>query len=118
VVSGTGQSLVRQLAAAGQAAAAVAAEWAERAAAVTADSLRKLTGDPAVRELLETMRGAAPWMTRDCECPCASSHPDDVGVCDHRAVLIRNLPGATHGQAEVLLCAPCAVAQGVAEMPR
>jgi hypothetical protein len=118
VVSGTGQSPVRQLAAAWQAAAAVAAEWAERAAAVTADSLRKLASDPAVRELLETMRGAAPWMTRDCECSCASSHPDDVGVCDHRAVLIRRLPGGTHGRAEVLLCAPCAVAQGVAEMPR
>ena len=105
MVSGTGQSLVRQLAAAGQAAAAVAAEWAERAAA-------------AVRELMETMRGAAPWMTRDCECSCASSHPDDVGVCDHRAVIIRRLAGGTHGRADVLLCAPCAVAQGIAELAR
>jgi len=34
-------------------------------------------------------------------------------VCDGKAVLVRRL-----GEADVSLCAPCAVAQGVAEMPR
>ena len=39
-------------------------------------------------------------------------HPDDKGVCDGRAVLTRRV-----GTADTRLCAPCAVAQGVAEMP-
>ena len=111
------QHPVRQLAAACQAAAAVAAEWMQRTAEVTADSLRKLNSDPAVHELLETLRSAFQWTKRDCECSCADSHPDDMGVCDHRAVITRSLPGGAHGRAEVALCAPCAVAQGVAELP-
>lgn len=108
---------MRQLAVACQAAAAVAAEWAERTAEVTADSLRKLNSDPAVREFLETLRSAFQVAQRDCECSCADAHPDDIGVCDHRAVITRRLPGGTLDPPEVRLCAPCAVAQGVAEMP-
>jgi hypothetical protein len=34
-----------------------------------------------------------------------------VGVCDHRAVMTRRL-----GNVDVPLCAPCAAAQGFAEM--
>jgi hypothetical protein len=117
VVSSGEQDPVRQLGAACQAAAAVAAEWVQRTAEVTADSFRKLNSDPAVHELLETLRSAFQWTKRECECSCADSHPDDMGVCDHRAVITRSLPGGAHGQAEVALCAPCAVAQGVAEMP-
>jgi hypothetical protein len=83
---------------------------------VTAESFHKLSSDPAVRAVLETWRVAVVWQQRDCECPCAVSHPDDVGVCDHRAVITRRISTAS-GEAEVTLCAPCAVAQGVAEMP-
>jgi hypothetical protein len=116
-VSATGESPLRQLAAAWQAAAAVAAEWAERTAAVTAEAFGKLTSDPAIRAVMETWRAAVVWTQRDCECPCAISHPDDVGVCDHRAVITRRLPTGGDGGMDVALCAPCAVAQGVAEMP-
>jgi len=47
-----------------------------------------------------------------CRCQCGTAHPDDKGVCDGRAVLTRRV-----GTADTRLCAPCAVAQGVAEMP-
>ena len=116
-MSATGDSPLRQLGAAWQAAAAVAAEWAERTAAVTAEAFHKLTSDPAVRAAMETWRVAVVWAQRDCECPCAVSHPDDVGVCDHRAVITRRLDAGRGGGMDVALCAPCAVAQGVAEMP-
>jgi len=48
---------------------------------------------------------------RNCQCRCYTAHPDDSGVCDGRAVMTRRV-----GEADVSLCAPCAVAQGVAEM--
>ena len=35
----------------------------------------------------------------------------DAGVCDGQAIMTRRI-----GDADVSLCAPCAVAQGVAEM--
>jgi hypothetical protein len=116
-VSATGDSPLQQLAAAWQAAAAVAVEWAERTAAVTAEAFGKLTTDPAIRAVLETWRVAVVWPQRDCECPCAVAHPDDVGVCDHHAVITRRVSADRDGGMDVALCAPCAVAQGVAEMP-
>jgi hypothetical protein len=118
VVSGGAANPVRQLAAAWQAAVAVAAEWTERTAAVTAEAFHKLTSDPAIRAVLESWRSAAVWARRDCECPCAVSHPDDIGVCDNRAVITRRLPAGQGGVTDLPLCAPCAVAQGVAELPR
>jgi len=119
VVSPAADSPLRQLAAAWQAAAAVAAEWAERTAAVTAEAVQKLAGDPAVRAV--AWRIAAIWPPAGCECPCAEAHPGDLDVCDNRAVITRRLPPAadsgTDGGADIALCAPCAVAQGVAELP-
>jgi hypothetical protein len=109
---------VRQFVAACRAAGTVAAEWAERTAAVTTESFHKLASDPAVRELLESWRNATAWILRECECPCADAHPDDAGVCDKRAVITRHLPQDMEGQVSARLCAPCAVAQGVAEMRR
>jgi hypothetical protein len=117
-VSGSADSPVRQFVAAWQAAAAVAAEWAERTVAVTAEAFHKLTSDPAIRAVVETWRITAAWPQRACECSCADSHPEDVGVCDNRAVITRKLPADRDGVVDVPLCAPCAVAQGVAEMPR
>ena len=115
-MSGT-DNPVGQLAAAWQAAAAVAAEWAERTAAVTAEALHKLTSDPAVRAVLQSWRTAVAWPRADCECACADAHPGDIGVCDNRAVITRRLPPKGASAVDVPLCAPCAVAQGVAELP-
>jgi hypothetical protein len=118
VVSTPKDSPLRQFAAAWQAAAAVAAEWAERTAAVTADAFRKLTSDPAIRAVMETWRTSVVWPQPDCECPCAAAHPDDIGVCDKRAVITRTMPAGPGSSVDIPLCAPCAVAQGVAELPR
>ena len=117
VVSATEENPVRQLVAAFQAAAAVAAEWAERTGVVTAEAINKLTSDPAIRALLRRWRAATVGDQRRCECRCADSHPNDVGVCDSRAVITRRLPRSANGFVDVPLCAPCAVAQGVAELP-
>lgn len=118
MVTGTAGNPLRQFVAAWQAVTAVAAEWAERTAAVTAEAFRKLTSDPAIRAVAEGWRIIAVWPHRDCECRCAETHPDDIGVCDERAVITRRLSAGRNGEVDVPLCAPCAVAQGVAELPR
>lgn len=109
---------LRQLTAAWEAATAVVTEWAEQTAAITSEAFHKLSSDPAIRAVLESWRTTLVWGHRDCECVCARSHPDDMGICDQRAVITRRLPTDLGGDADVPLCAPCAVAQGVAEMPR
>ena len=109
---------VRQFVAAWQATATVVAEWAERTAAVTSEAFHKLASDPAIRAVLESWRITLLWARRDCECSCARSHPDDVGICDKDAVITRRVTTDLDGDVEVPLCAPCAVAQGVAEMSR
>jgi hypothetical protein len=109
---------LRQLAAAWEAATAVVTEWAEQTAAITSEAFHKLSSDPAIRAVLESWRTTLVWGQRDCECVCARSHPDDMGICDKRAVITRRLPTHLGGAVDVPLCAPCAVAQGVAEMPR
>ena len=109
----SGDNPIRQLAAAWQAAAAVAAEWAERTAAVTAEALHKLSSDPAVQAVLESWRAAVTVSWGD-----SDSHPRDIGVCDNRAVITRRIRTGGPGVVDVSLCAPCAVAQGVEEMPR
>jgi hypothetical protein len=115
-VSSNQDNPFRQLAAAWDAAAAVAAEWADRTAAVTAEAFHKLATDPAVRAVLDGWRTSPLWAQRDCDCDCSGTHPADVGVCDRRAVITRHLgSGRTRGT-DVRLCAPCAVAQGVAEL--
>jgi hypothetical protein len=86
-------------------------EWRQRVAEATTEALGKL--DPAVRTAMEAGRAAFTGDWNACHCKCGTAHPDDSGVCDGRAVLTRRL-----GEADVSLCAPCAVAQGVAEMPR
>ena len=47
-----------------------------------------------------------------------SNATGDVGVCDNDAVITRRFAAGLGGEVDVPLCAPCAVAQGVAEMPR
>ena len=114
-MSGEGSNPARQFAAAWKDAAAALGAWRQQVTAATAEALDKL--DPAVRAAVQAAvqagRAAFAGDWRGCRCPCATAHPDDQGVCDGSAVLTRRL-----GEADVSLCAPCAVAQGVAEMPR
>ncbi len=108
-MAGNADNPARQLAAAWQAASAAMGEWRQQVTAATNEALSKI--DPAVRAAMEAGRAAFTGEWRACHCPCGTAHPDDHGVCDGSAVLTRQL-----GDANVSLCAPCAVAQGVAEM--
>ena len=110
-MSGGEDNPVRALVAAWEAATGVVAEWAEQTAVVTREAWQKLASDPAVRAAWESWRIVLVWTRQDCECSCARAHPDDIGVCDNHAVIKRRL----NGDVDVPLCAPCAVAQGVAE---
>ena len=103
-------SPARQLAAAWQVASAALGQWREQVAAATSEAVEKI--DPAARAALDAMRSALAGDWGACQCQCAAAHPKDKDVCDRSAVLTRRL-----GDTDVPLCAPCAVAQGVAEMP-
>jgi hypothetical protein len=118
MVSGSEDNPVRLFTAAWEAATAVVAEWAEQTAALTREAFHKLTADPAVRAAWESWRITLVWTRQDCDCSCVTAHPDDVGVCDNHAVITRRFVTGLDGEVDVPLCAPCAVAQGVAEMPR
>jgi hypothetical protein len=115
-MGGSANDPARQFAAAWEAAADALGEWAQRVGDATTEALDKL--DPAVRAAIEAGRAALEagrdaLIGHDCRCQCGTSHPNDRGVCDHRAVMTRRL-----GNVTVPLCAPCAVAQGFAEMAR
>jgi hypothetical protein len=101
----------RQFAAAWQAATDALSQWRKQVTDATAEAFGKL--DPAVRAAVEAARAAVAGNWGACQCPCATAHPQDENVCDGRAVLTRRL-----ARTDLLICAPCAVAQGVAEMPR
>ena len=103
-------SPARQLAAAWQAASEALGEWRDQVSAATAEAMEKL--DPAARAAVDAVRAAFAGNWGACQCLCATTHPKDKGVCDGGAILTRRLDGV-----DVPLCAPCAVAQGVAEMP-
>jgi hypothetical protein len=109
VMNGDEGNPARQFAAAWQAATSAMDEWRQQVAAATTEALGKI--DPAVRTAMEAGRAVITGEWRECRCQCAAAHPEDQGVCDRRAVMIRRLRGV-----DVSLCAPCAVAQGVAEM--
>jgi|SRR5580698_3369360 hypothetical protein len=108
-MSGNEEGPAQQFTAAWHAAAEALGQWGQQVTAATNEALTKL--DPALRAAVEAGRAAIIGDRRPCRCPCASAHPDDRGVCDGRSVLSRRM-----GDADVALCAPCAVAQGVAEM--
>jgi|ERR1700677_1105251 hypothetical protein len=108
-MSGEQETPAQQFAAAWQAATTAVGQWGQQVAAATNEALTKL--DPALRAAVEAGRAVLIGDRRACRCPCPSAHPDDRGVCDGRSVLSRRM-----GDVDVALCAPCAVAQGVAEM--
>jgi hypothetical protein len=105
---------VQQFIAALDTASAAVAKWAERTTAAFLDAVGNL--DPAIRKTLENW-GLVPRNLGSCECLCATKHPDDVGVCDGEAVITRRVTTNFDGDVDVPLCAPCATAQGFAEMP-
>jgi len=100
----------RQFNAAWQSATAALGDWRRQVSAATSDAKGKL--DPAIRAAVEAARAAVTGDWRACRCSCTTAHPEDKGVCDGKAVLTRPLDTG-----DVSLCAPCAVAQGVAEFP-
>jgi hypothetical protein len=92
-----------------QAARDAMSEWSRRISEVTHEALDKI--EPAIRSAVDAGRSAMTGEWRNCQCQCGAAHPADTGVCDGRAVMTRKVGGSA-----VSLCAPCAVAQGVAEM--
>jgi hypothetical protein len=100
----------QQFAAAWQAAVTALDQWRQQVTEATAEVRDKL--DPAVRSAFEAARAVFAGNWGACRCECTTAHPQDTGVCDGSAVMTRRLHGA-----DVPICAPCAVAQGVAEMP-
>ncbi len=99
----------QQFRSAWQAAADAMSEWSRRVSEATHEAMDKI--EPAFRAAVEAGRSVVTGEWRNCQCRCYTAHPDDSGVCDGRAVMTRRV-----GEADVSLCAPCAVAQGVAEM--
>jgi hypothetical protein len=99
----------RQFAAAWQTAMDALDQWRQQVTDATSEAMTKL--DPAVKAAMEAGRAAFAGDWGACHCPCASAHPEDKGVCDGHGVVSRRLD-----EKDVWLCAPCAVAQGVAEM--
>jgi hypothetical protein len=104
-------SPAHQFGAAWQAATSALGQWRDQVSAATNEAIAKL--DPAFRTAVEALRATLAGNWGACRCACESTHPQDKGVCDGDAILTRRI-----GDAQVPLCAPCAVAQGVAEMPR
>ena len=110
-MSGETEGPAQQFSDALQAAATAMGKWRQQVAAATSEALEKI--EPAARAAVAAARAALTGDRGGCQCSCRLAHPDDLGICDGKAVLTRRLDDA-----EVSLCAPCAVAQGVAEMPR
>ena len=104
-------SPTQQLAAAWQVATAALGQWREQVTEATTEAMDKL--DPAARAAIAAVRAALTGNWGACQCPCASAHPQDQDVCEGNAIMTRRVAGA-----DMSLCAPCAVAQGVAEMRR
>jgi hypothetical protein len=101
----------QQLNAAWRVATAALDQWRQQVAAATSEAVDKL--DPAVRAAVEAARAVVTGNWGACQCLCATAHPQDRDVCDGNAIMTRRVAGA-----DMSLCAPCAVAQGVAEMRR
>ena len=99
----------QQFRAAWQAAADALNEWSRQISVATHEAMDKI--EPAFRAAVEAGRSAMTGEWRDCKCRCDTGHPADSGVCDGRAVMTRRVGGA-----DVSMCAPCAVAQGFAEL--
>ena len=108
-MSGNEGNPAQQIRAAWQAAADALGEWSRQLSNASQEAMDKI--EPAFRAAVEAGRTAVTGEWRVCHCRCATTHPGDSGVCDGRAVMTRRVGGA-----DVSMCAPCAVAQGFAEL--
>ena len=91
MVSGGEDNPLRLFAAAWETAAGVVAEWAEQTAAQRG---KRFISWPAIRPFARHWRaGASPlvWTRQDCDCSCATAHPDDIEVYDNHAVITSRL---------------------------
>jgi hypothetical protein len=79
-------------------------------------ALAEMAADPRVQAAIEAERERrAAGLPRACHCLCGRSHPGTVNVCEaHRPVIARRYVTEALGTVDVPLCAPCALAQGVA----
>jgi len=109
VVSGNQGDPGQQFRTAWQAAADALSEWSRQISNASHEAMDKI--EPAFRAAVEAGRSAVTGEWRMCHCRCDTTHPDDSGVCDGHAVMTRRVSGA-----DVSMCAPCAVAQGFAEL--
>jgi hypothetical protein len=109
VVSGNQDDPGQQFRTAWQAAADALSEWSRQISNASHEAMDKI--EPAVRAAVEAGKSAVTGEWRMCLCRCDTTHPDDSGVCDGHAVMTRRVSGA-----DVSMCAPCAVAQGFAEL--
>jgi hypothetical protein len=108
-VSGNEGNPSQQFRAAWQAAADALNEWSRQISSASHEAIDKI--EPAVRAAVDAGRSAVTGEWRVCHCRCETIHPADSGVCDGRAVMTRRVGGK-----DVSMCAPCAVAQGFAEL--
>jgi hypothetical protein len=83
------------------------------ALAPIAETLNQAVNTPWFRTLAAAAQAQA---HKPCHCLCGKIHPDEMGVCDMNAVTIRHYETQLFGPVDVPLCAPCAVAAGVAEL--
>ena len=88
-------------------------EWFGRIS-VAFEGLGEVLNRPEVRAAIEDAR--AQPRPRPCYCLCPRLHPGDKGVCDGEGVTTRRFTTKLTGPVDVSLCAPCAVAQGLAEL--
>jgi hypothetical protein len=78
-------------------------------------ALADLAKDPQVQAAIAARQfGDAVREYRPCHCLCGRAHPTAKGICDMAAVTSRHYDTPALGPVDVPLCAPCAVAQGVA----
>jgi hypothetical protein len=78
-------------------------------------SITEIMQDPQVQAVIAARRsGAVVRERRPCHCLCGRTHPSAMGVCDAGAVTSRHYDTPALGPVDVPLCAPCAVAQGIA----
>ena len=108
-MSGNEGNPAQQIRAAWQAAADALGEWSRQLSNASQEAMDKI--EPALRAAVDAGRSALTGEWRVCHCRWATSHPGVSGVCDGGAVMTRRVGGA-----DVSMCAPCAVAQGFAEL--
>lgn len=107
------EPLYQALAAFGREFSAAVNAWLEQMGP-SVDALLEVAGRPEVQAALE--RARAQPRPRPCYCFCQRLHPGDKGICDGQGVTTRRFTAEATGPVDVSLCAPCAVAQGLAEL--